>query len=224
MKNYLLIVAFVLTQTFSFGQNLEKEWQFLGIENEQGKSLYNINPSKDNLNLSEGSFQYQLEAKDNLQASGDYIFQNKLLVFYYNQPIDTIRRYKISEHTDSTLVFAENGIQYKFITKPKVKETVLVEKAETGKIVPSEGFSINSLWRGVVGMISLLFIAFLFSNNRKAINWRTAAIGLAFQLIIAIGVLKVSFIQNGFEAVGKVFVSILDYTRAGSNFYLKAWW
>ena len=221
MKNYLLIVAFVLTQTFSFGQNLEKEWQFLGIENEQGKSLYNINPSKDNLNLSEGSFQYQLEAKDNLQASGDYIFQNKLLVFYYNQPIDTIRRYKISEHTDSTLVFAENGIQYKFITKPKVKETVLVEKAETGKIVPSEGFSINSLWRGVVGMISLLFIAFLFSNNRKAINWRTAAIGLAFQLIIAIGVLKVSFIQNGFEAVGKVFVSILDYTRAGSKFLFE---
>ena len=221
MKNYLLIVAFVLTQTFSFGQNLEKEWQFSGVENEQGESLFNINPSKDNLKLTEGSFQYQLEAKNNLQASGDYIFQNKLLVFYYNQPKDTIRRYKISEHTDSTLVFTENGVQYKFISTPEIKETVLVEKAETGKIVPSEGFSMNSLWRGVVGMISLLFIAFLFSNNRKAINWRTAAIGLAFQLIIAIGVLKVSFIQNGFEAVGKVFVSILDYTRAGSKFLFE---
>lgn len=221
MKNYLLIVAFVLTQTFSFGQNLEKEWQFSGVENEQGESLFNINPSKDNLKLTEGSFQYQLEAKNNLQASGDYIFQNKLLVFYYNQPKDTIRRYKISEHTDSTLVFAENGVQYKFISTPEIKETVLVEKAETGKIVPSEGFSMNSLWRGVVGMISLLFIAFLFSNNRRAINWRTAAIGLAFQLIIAIGVLKVSFIQNGFEAVGKVFVSILDYTRAGSKFLFE---
>ena len=221
MKNYLLIVAFVLTQTFSFGQNLEKEWQFSGVENEQGESLFNINPSKDNLKLTEGSFQYQLEAKNNLQASGDYIFQNKLLVFYYNQPKDTIRRYKISEHTDSTLVFTENGVQYKFISTPEIKETVLLEKAETGKIVPSEGFSMNSLWRGVVGMISLLFIAFLFSNNRKAINWRTAAIGLAFQLIIAIGVLKVSFIQNGFEAVGKVFVSILDYTRAGSKFLFE---
>ncbi len=221
MKNFLLIVLFVLIQTLSFGQNLEKEWQFSGVENEQGKSLYNINPSTDLLKLSNGSFQYQLEAKDNLQASGDYIIQNKLLVFYYDQPTDTIRKYKIEEHTDSTLVFTENGIQFKFKATSKVKEVIPVTKEETASIIPSQGLSFSSIWRGVLGMISLLFIAFLFSSNRKAINWRTVGIGLAFQLLIAIGVLKISIVQKAFEAVGKVFVSILDFTRAGSKFLFE---
>ncbi len=221
MKNYLLIVAFVLTQTFSFGQNLEKEWQFSRVENEQGESLLKINSSTDFLKLSEGTFQYQLEAKDNLQASGDYIFQNKLLVFYYDFPTDTIRKYKIKEHTDSTLVFTEKGVHFKFTTTPTIEEVVPIIKEDNRTITPSQGISFKSIWRGILGMISLLFIAFLFSNNRKAINWRTVIIGLAFQLIIAVGVLKVSFVQKGFEAVGKVFVSILDFTRAGSKFLFE---
>ena len=70
-------------------------------------------------------------------------------------------------------------------------------------------------------MFSLLFISFLFSSNRKAINWKTVGIGLAFQLIIAIGVLKVAFVQNAFEGVGKIFVSILDFTKAGSKFLFE---
>ncbi len=221
MKKFLLIVVFLLTQTFSFGQNLEKTWQFSGVENEQGESLININSSTDYLNLSEGTFQYQLEAKDNLQAYGDYIFQNKLLVFYYDHPTDTIRKYKIKEHTDSTLVFIEKGVHYKFTTTPIIEEVAPVIKEENSTITPSQGISFKSIWRGVLGMISLLFIAFLFSNNRKAISWRTVIIGLAFQLIIAIGVLKVSIVQSAFEGVGKIFVSILDFTRAGSKFLFE---
>ena len=85
-------------------------------------------------------------------------------------------------------------------------------------IKPSEGFSITSLWRGVLGIISLLFVAFLFSSNKKAIDWKTIAIGLTFQLIIAIGVLKIPFIQTVFEGVGQVFVNVLDFTRSGSEF------
>ena len=91
----------------------------------------------------------------------------------------------------------------------------------TDTIIESQGFSIHSLWRGILGMIVLIFLAFLFSENKKAINWKTAGIGLAIQLLIAIGVLRISFIQAGFEAVGKVFVSILDYTRAGSKFLFE---
>jgi len=221
MKNFFLIVVFVLTQTFSMGQNLEKVWQFSGVENEQGESLFNINPSTDFLTLSQNTFQYQLEAKNNLKASGDYFFQNKLLVFYYDQPTDTIRKYKIKELTDSTLVFSENDVLYKFNTTPKVEEVIPVAKEELDSIIPNQGLSFNSVWRGILGMISLLFIAFLFSNNRKAINWRTVGIGLAFQLIIAIGVLKVPIVQSAFEGVGKVFVSILDFTRAGSKFLFE---
>ncbi|GJH39831.1 nucleoside transporter [Capnocytophaga sp. HP1101] len=88
------------------------------------------------------------------------------------------------------------------------------------KAVASEGFSLESFSRGVVGMITLLFIAYIFSSNRRAINWKTIGIGLALQLSIAIGILKVGFIQDAFDFAGSIFVLILDFTRAGSQFLL----
>ena len=88
------------------------------------------------------------------------------------------------------------------------------------KAVASEGFSLESFTRGVVGMITLLFIAYLFSSNRRAINWKTIGIGLALQLSIAIGILKVGFIHDAFDFAGSIFVLILDFTRAGSQFLL----
>nr|WP_299343433.1 nucleoside transporter C-terminal domain-containing protein [Allomuricauda sp.] len=93
--------------------------------------------------------------------------------------------------------------------------------SQTPKLVPNQGFSINTLWRGALGMAVLIFISFLFSANRKGINWKTVGIGLALQLLIAFGVLKVPFIQLVFEKIGQVFVSILDFTRAGSQFLFE---
>ena len=221
MQKYLLVGVLVLVQFLSIGQDLEKKWQFSSIESAEGESIISINSENDFLTLMDGTFSYELEAKENLKASGDYMFQNKLLVFYYNQPTDTIRRYKISELTDSTLIFTENGSNYKFRSSiSEKKETILQSEANSG-VIPSQGFSFTSIWKGVLGMTSLLFIAFLFSSNRRAINWKTVGIGLAFQLFIAIGVLKVSFVQNAFEAVGKVFVNILEFTRAGSKFLFE---
>ena len=109
----------------------------------------------------------------------------------------------VSEDTETT--------QKAIVVTPKkiIKKDTFIE---------SKGLSINTLWRGVLGMLSLLFIAFLFSNNRKAIDWKVVGIGTFFQLLIAFGVLKIPFIQRGFEAVGGVFVSVLDYTRSGSEF------
>jgi CNT family concentrative nucleoside transporter len=98
---------------------------------------------------------------------------------------------------------------------PAIEEKVV---EETSKIIPSQGFSINSLWKGVLGMFVLIFIAFLFSSNRRAVNWKKVGIGLSLQLLIAIGVLKVGFIQAIFDFVGKIFINILEYTKAGSGF------
>ena len=218
MQKYLVVVVIVLVHFLSFGQDLENKWQFSSIENANGESITAINSENDFLILRDGTFSYEIEAKENLKTSGDYLFQNKLLVFYYNQPIDTIRKYEITEHTDSTLIFTENGSHYKFRTSIGEKEGIGLQSEENLGVIASQGFSFTSIWRGVLGMISLLFIAFLFSSNRRAINWKTVGIGLAFQLVIAIGVLKVSLIQNIFEAVGQVFVSILEFTRAGSKF------
>ena len=68
-------------------------------------------------------------------------------------------------------------------------------------IIDNQGFSLNSILRGVLGMVSLLLIAYLFSSNKKAINWKTVGAGLSAQLLIAIGVLKVPFIQAYLSAL-----------------------
>lgn len=87
-------------------------------------------------------------------------------------------------------------------------------------IIDNGGFSINSLGRGILGMLALLLIAFVFSANRKAIKWRTVGIGLGIQLLLAIGILKVPLIRYIFSVLGKVFNEILNFTFAGSKFLL----
>ena len=82
------------------------------------------------------------------------------------------------------------------------------------------GISFESFFRGLLGMFTLLLISWLFSKNRKAINWRGVGIGLSIQIALAIGVLYVPFIQGFFEFFGKIFVKILDFTRDGSTFLL----
>jgi len=96
--------------------------------------------------------------------------------------------------------------------------TVSAQETIPTPIIDNQGFSLNSLLRGVLGMFSLLLIAYIFSSNRKAINWKTVGAGLSAQLLIAVGVLKVPFIQAIFEFVGGIFTNILDYTAAGSEF------
>ena len=88
------------------------------------------------------------------------------------------------------------------------------------KLIAHQGFSFNSLWRGVLGMIVLLTIAFVFSAKRSAINWRTVIIGLILQLLLAYGILEIEWIQAIFDFVGDIFVQILYFTAEGSEFLL----
>jgi concentrative nucleoside transporter, CNT family len=93
--------------------------------------------------------------------------------------------------------------------------SVLLSDAEKGV-----GITITTILRGMLGMGVLILIAFLLSANRKAISWSVVGIGLSIQVILAIGVLKVPVVMAFFETIGKVFVKILDFTKAGSEFLL----
>ena len=153
---------------------------------------------------------------NNTFNSGVWLQNNKLLVFKQKVPTTVDIYYEILKQ-ENIILELKNGSNV--LTYISEKHPNYIQKeASSDTIIKSEGFSFKSFWRGALGMISLILIAFLFSSNRKAINWKTAGIGLAFQLFIAIGVLKVDFIKNTFEAVGQVFINILDFTRAGSEF------
>ncbi|MEO1033361.1 MAG: nucleoside transporter C-terminal domain-containing protein [Bacteroidota bacterium] len=153
---------------------------------------------------------------NNIFNSGVWLQNNNLLVFKQKVPTTVDIYYEILKQEDTILELKNGNTVLTYISEKHPNH--IQKEASSDSIIKSEGFSFNSLWRGVLGMISLILIAFLFSSNRKAINWKTVGIGLTFQLLIAIGVLKVDFIKNAFEAVGQVFINILDFTRAGSEF------
>ena len=77
---------------------------------------------------------------------------------------------------------------------------------------------INKIFRGLIGLLSLIFFAYLFSRNRKAINWSLVFKGLLIQIVLAILILKVQFVKDGFEWLSSIFVTILGFTREGSLF------
>ncbi len=112
--------------------------------------------------------------------------------------------------------------------QPPLPITELIDLQTTAEVqqtadvlVPNQGFTFMNLLRGALGMLVLVLIAFLFSANRKAINWKTVGIGLGLQLIIALGVLKVRVVQLVFEWIGERFIDILEFTRAGSKFLFE---
>ena len=94
----------------------------------------------------------------------------------------------------------------------------LINNKQTFDIISSQGFSLESFIRGLIGVLALILISFLFSKNRKKINWKTVLVGLGFQIVLAVLVLKIPFVKSIFETAGKAFVKILDFTMQGTSF------
>ena len=200
-KKIVLLVAVFFSFHALNAQEIEKKWQLSSSEN-------------DYLELQKGSYKLQI-ATDSINQKGDYLVQDNFIFLFENGSDSPTKRFVIEAKTDSTLVIKNKGKAYSFFASNKV-----VQKTTNAQLIQSEGMSFTSIWRGILGMFSLLAIAYLFSANKKAINWKTVGLGIAAQLILAIGVLKVPFVKAGFEFVGNLFVKVLDFTRAGSEFLL----
>ena len=234
MKN-LFLIAFCFISVSFFSQDLEQDWKFNTVTTSDGISLLKSEEIKI-FSLIDGTFEFpDFGAYEG--ASGTYLQQNNLIIFNSTIPKKELRYFNIVSFDNARLVLSEGDVTYTFLsqeyTKSQLPNTAVKEdvkltlealqkeeiiRNEKEEIIPSGDFTFSSFWRGVLGMFSLIVIAFLFSANRKAISWKRVAIGLALQLVIAVGVLKVPFIQKGFELVGKLFIEILEYTKAGSSF------
>ena len=70
----------------------------------------------------------------------------------------------------------------------------------------------------LVGLVSLVAIAWLFSSDRKAIPWRVIFWGLALQLIFGVLVLKTSAGRTVFAWLNDVVIALLGFTAEGTNF------
>ncbi len=171
----------------------------------KGKEFLNLNKN--------GEYESVINSSFN---KGVWLQNNNLLVFKQKAPATVDIYYEILKQDATTLQLKKGNEVLTYVSEGY--ENYVIQEASTDTIIESEGFTFTSLWRGVLGMVTLIFIAILFSSNRKAVNWKTVGIGLAFQLVIAIGVLKIDFVKSVFEYVGQGFIAILGFTQAGSEF------
>jgi CNT family concentrative nucleoside transporter len=71
---------------------------------------------------------------------------------------------------------------------------------------------------GLIGVVLILGLAFLLSNNRKAINYRLVGVGLAIQLGLAVFILKVPFGKVLFSKLGAGITKLLAFSDKGADF------
>ena len=71
---------------------------------------------------------------------------------------------------------------------------------------------------GIIGILFILGLAWLWSNNRKAINYRLVITGLLLQMALAVFILKVPIGQEIFYWLGKAINKLLDFSKEGGLF------
>ena len=74
--------------------------------------------------------------------------------------------------------------------------------------------------RGIVGIFFVVLIAYLFSSDRKRIDWKLVGGGLFLQFAFALAILHVPFIGVFFQYLGKAFIKLMDFTGDGLSFLL----
>jgi CNT family concentrative nucleoside transporter len=72
--------------------------------------------------------------------------------------------------------------------------------------------------RGLFGLVALILICYLLSNNKKQINWKLVIMGLFLQIMFALGVMKVNVIHIAFEWISERFVSLIKIFHKGAEF------
>ncbi len=205
MKKTTIIILLIFLNISSYANDLSQKWWFTDINTKDNKISLEKTVFNNNdfliLNI-DSSFSYQITDKK-IYAKGTWAINNDLLSLAYSLPNDTLRFYNFKK-TNDQLILSEGNKDYIFsnIAPREINEKSLL----------------YNYLRGFLGLISLIFLAFLFSRNRKGINWSLVSKGLFIQLVLAFLILKVPFVQNIFEWMSQVFVVILQFSKNGALF------
>jgi len=209
MRKLLLSISLLFVFNAMLAQTIEGKWLFESIRYEidsTGKDLKPIADGDFMLINEDGTFEYSLSVVP-LKANGSWKRNKSTLSFNYTEPKGT-RNYSTTL-TKTHLILSEDGVNYSY------KRAVVAP-------IATSGFSISSLFRGILGILSLLLIAFLFSRNRKGIEWKLVSKGLGIQILFAILILKVPIVSSGFEFVGKIFTKIISFTQDVTMFLFSS--
>lgn len=197
----------------------------------------NLNVNKDGMPFSTNFFLADSKVTGEWSVSGDTLWFD-YVVPNANLPIDSLDMSTNETGDPKFTVYSEqkevgsieNGTltpvkknQFAKIVSQTDEELVLdlqgVGKFTMSKeVVEQGGFSLVSIGRGIMGLAFLLGLAWLFSSDRKSIDWNLVWKGVVMQIVIALLVLKAPFVESIFTYISQGFVTLIGYTNEGINF------
>ena len=187
------------------------------------------------------------ESQNNFSIDGDkgtWSFSDSILLMEYtpnevHSKIDSLIIFKnknsysaeFKSGDEKVLTIDENGIQPQKLSS--MMELILVNETElqlysdgslyiySKELFVSKEFTFMSILRGAIGILFFLFLGWVFSVDRKNINWSLVGKGIGLQLIIAILVLKFPLVEALFDAISYGFVQLIGFTDYGFTFLFK---
>ena len=128
----------------------------------------------------------------------------KILCLYHDDVKGSEEFFPLIYSSENKITLSKNGKRFSY------------HDQESSDLSPP--FSIASILRGIIGMLMLFFIAFLFSKKRKNINWQLVIKGSALQIVLAFLILKISFVSNFFDFLAKGFAKLINFSHEGAIF------
>ena len=114
-----------------------------------------------------------------------------------------VKKYKVIKLANNALCLSNGQTELRYS----------YDKTET-----VSSFSWQGFFNGMIGLLGLMLITFLLSNNKRRINWPLIFKAIVLQFLFAFCVLKIPFFSYLFGLLAGVFVTILEFTKAGSTF------
>ncbi|WP_206052102.1 NupC/NupG family nucleoside CNT transporter [Nonlabens xiamenensis] len=214
----LLFIFFISTGVAQESMvSIEGTW----INSQQFTAVDSTDFKVDSLRFFNGNFE-SFKA-DGTVASGNYSLANNQLNLHYYQPKAVTSIFDVQSLTNDGLVIENSQYRYAFESKTAPLETTAVDPVDSKAsfaIDPSNGlgFTFESFYRGVIGIVFILGVCFLLSANRRKIDWKLVGTGLFLQIVFAVLVLEVDWVAAGFDAVSKGVVNFLNTAEAGADF------
>jgi CNT family concentrative nucleoside transporter len=165
----------------------------------------------DSISFQQQNYKY-FTGVDSLNSNGKFILQGDFIALYPNEVDAQINKFDLKRINGDSLLLKSNNVTYTFLLEKEVLPTSNVE------IKNDLGFSIESFYRGVIGIIFILGLCFLLSKNRKKIDWRLVIVGITLQIVFAISVLKFESVAYVFDAISTGVVRFLAVSEAGAEF------
>jgi concentrative nucleoside transporter, CNT family len=139
-------------------------------------------------------------------TSGTWTKKGELLFFQYavNDSIEGTIHAEIIYSSSNKLSLSVNGKRFSYHDEDSSSK--------------NPGISFLSILRGIFGLIILFIIGYLFSKNRKAIDWKLVLKGTLLQVVLAILILKVPFVSNIFDFLAKAFARVIEFAHNGALF------